>query len=324
MRVRIAVSLVVILAGCSSEADPRLALDAGRDGGQDAPVTAIDAGPETEVTGGEAVGDWCGAVHVSAPVNVPTGATLTVCAGSIVRFDDGVGMNVAGTLVLAGTRDARVTLRSNTRWSGITVDGTLTASFADLTEAETAIDGGSTSAIAFEDGAIYAAGPDAPVVRLAHGGRFDRSALIGGNTIPITGGILEMTDSFMDQLRAPSTPDCTDWNGGGMRLDHVHITGCHCPIHINRATGIVSITNSILDGSKNPIMIASCTATIHHNHFAGTSTLVLDIGDGNGIDADLADNYWEGGPPNVGTRRPDQFTGTDMYSTTPFDDVGPR
>lgn len=326
MRALLALPLVFALAGCPSTPsdDAGTRADAGRDGGRDAPITAIDAGPETEVSGGDVGGSWCGAVHVTGAVTVPAGQTLTVCAGAIVRFEASASVTVLGTLALMGTGEARVILRSDTAWPGITVSGTMTATFADVTDALTAISGSDTSTITVEDSTLVAEGAGAPLLRLANGGRFDRTSLLGGNTIPITGGILDMTDSFLDQMHPPSTPDCTDWAGGGMRLDHVHITGCHCPIHINSADEVVSITSSILDGAKNPIMIANCTATITHNHFVGTSTLVLDIGDGNGIDADLSDNYWDGGPPNVGTRRPDQFTGTTTYSMTPFTDVGPR
>jgi hypothetical protein len=324
MRALPAFLFALAFAGCPSSPDADAGRDGGRDGGRDAPISAIDAGPEMEVSGGDVSGSWCGAVHVTGAVTVPAGETLTVCAGAIVRFDATAGVTVLGTLALMGTSEARVTFRSDTAWPGITVEGTVTATFADVTDAVTALAGGASSTITVEDSTLTADGAGAPLLRLANGGRFDRSALLGGTTIPITGGILEMTDSFLDQMHPPSTPDCTDWAGGGMRLDHVHITGCHCPIHINSADEVVSITNSILDGAKNPIMIANCTATITHNHFVGTSTLVLDIGDGNGIDADVSGNYWDGGAPNVGTRRPDQFTGTDDFSMTPFTDVGPR
>jgi hypothetical protein len=314
------------LVGCPSTPATDAGADAGgrRDTGTDSPRPPIDAGPELEIAGGDVMGSWCGAVHVTADVTVPAGQTLTVCAGSIVRFDAGTGMTVAGTLALAGTAAQRVTLRSDATWSGLDVSGTVTATFSDVTEAVNAFVGTASSAITFEDGTVVAAGMSGTVARLANGGRFDRTSLLGGNTIVVTGGILEMTDSIIDQMHPPGVPDCTDWAGGGMRLDHVHVTGCHCPIHINSADDVVSITNSILDGATNPIMIANCDATITHNNFSGTSTLVLDIGRGDGIIADVSVNYWDGGPPNVGTTRPDQFTGTMTFSMTPFTDVGPR
>jgi hypothetical protein len=71
--------------GCPS--DPVMP-DAGRsDAGADAPVVPFDAGPEMEVAGGSVMGSWCGAVHVTANATVDAGQTLTICAGSVVRFD---------------------------------------------------------------------------------------------------------------------------------------------------------------------------------------------------------------------------------------------
>lgn len=332
MRTLLPLSWLLLVAGCpaptptedaGTEADTGgSGLDAGTDAGQDAPLA--DAGPEMDVAAGDVSGSWCGAIHVTGAVTVPTGETLTVCAGSIIRFDATAELTVQGTLVLDGTAAARVTLRSDDVWPGLNVSGSVQATFSDVTQATRCVLGTATSTISFEDSTLVAAGASGPVARLANGGRFDRSSLLGGGTIAITGGVLAMTDSVIDQMHGPRTPDCTDWAGGGMTLDHVRITGCHCPIHINSADEVVSITNSILDGATNPIMIANCDATITHNNFSGTGTLVLDIGDGNGIIADVSDNYWDGGAPDVGTTRPDQFTGTDVSSTTAFTDVGPR
>lgn len=325
MRLLLPLSLVLALAGCIHPAP--LDEDAGRPdaGRSDAPRIPVDAGPEMDVSGAVS-GAWCGAIHVTADVTVAAGEALTICAGSVVRFDAATSITVDGTLAIQGTDTARVRLFSDASWTGIVLSGTgtLTATFTDISDATVAINGTDGGAFSFDDGTIVAESSSTPVIRVANGATIDRSTLTGGSTIPITGGVLRMTDSTIDQLHPIVTPDCTDWAGGGMVLDHVWITGCHCPIHINSATEEVTITNSILDGATNPIMIARSVATITHNNFAGTGTLVLDIGRDDGIEADVSDNYWDGGAPNIGTTRMSQFTGTDTFSMTPFTDVGPR
>jgi len=317
-------SALLVLGGCSMDTETP---DTGpADAGVDSPLPPVDAGPESELAAGDVMGEACGALHVTGSITVPAGETLTVCAGSVLRFESGAALTVAGTLNLEGTSAQRVRLISDATWAGITVDGTVDATFVDLLNATTGVRGNAGSTIAFEDSSIVAASSSGATVRLANGGRFDRSQLIGGGSIYITGGIWEMTDSVVDQQHPPSTPDCTDWAGGGAIFDHVWITGCHCPIHFNSTDQTVRLTNSIFDGATNPIMIANTTATITHNHFAGTGTLVLDIGrrDDPQVVADVSDNYWEGGEPNIGTTTRSQFTGTDDFSTTPFTDVGPR
>jgi hypothetical protein len=316
--------LALALMGCPS--DPVMP-DAGRsDAGADAPVVPFDAGPETEVAGGSVMGSWCGAVHVTANATVDAGQTLTICAGSVVRFDADVSLSVAGTLLSEGTAGSRVSLGSDGTWTGIvlTTTGTANMTFTDIRSATIGLNGRAGGSITFNDGTIVAAAASSPVLVVGNGATLDRSVLTGGDTINITGGVLRMTDSTIDQLHPVATPDCTDWRGGGMVLDHVRITGCHCPIHINSSDEVVTITNSILDGATNPIMIANSVATITHNNFSGTGTLVLDIGRGDGIEADVSDNYWDGGDPNIGTTRAGQFTGSDVFSTTPFSGVGPR
>lgn len=295
--------------------DAAIAVDGG-------PPVVADAGPARVERGGDVSGSWCGAVDVTGTVTVPVGSTLTVCAGSILRFATRAGMTVGGTLVLAGTAARRITMTaSGTRWPGIDASGTVSGDFTDVSAAVTGVLGRTASVVRLDDSSIATS---TTTVTLANGGTFDRTRLIGGGAITITGGVLRMTDSVIDQLHPIDAPDCTIWGGGGAVLDHVRLTGCHCPLHINRTTLPLTVTNSILDGATNPVMISNTTATFHGNHFDGVGVLMLDIGDGNGIVADVADNYWLGSAPDIATARPDQFRGTAMYSTTPLAGVGPR
>lgn len=334
--------LCLLFAGCGDDgggpaaprdAGPGIPVDGG--GGRDAgsardaagmppgdagDVPPTDAGPRMVITvpGGDVMGDWCGDVTVTANVTVPAGATLTVCAGSVVTFDASVGMAVAGTLRLAGTAAAPIALTSSGRWQGLAVTGELAGDFTDISRAGLAVEGRAGSTIRLDDSTI-AMSPQ--TISLLNGGTFDRTTVTGGNTILISGGVLHMTGSTIDFGHPTVSPDCTAFSGSGAVLDHVLFTGCHCPLHINSAPGGFMVTNSIFSDATNPVMIAGTVATFHGNHFLGVGTKMLDIG--GGITADVSGNYWGGGPADIGTSAPGQFTGADVFETMPIAGAGP-
>lgn len=141
-----------------------------------------------------------------------------------------------------------------------------------------------------------------------------------GGDLRMQSGWLDLTDSTLDLVTNAAVPDCTSIQDGVVRLDHVQITGCHCPIHINAAQS-VEITNSIFDVAAVPVMIARTTGALTGNHFIG-SPGVMDVG--GGLDVDLSGNFWGGGSPTVQTSNPSQFSGTDDFSNAPFAGAGPR
>jgi hypothetical protein len=141
-----------------------------------------------------------------------------------------------------------------------------------------------------------------------------------GGPIRMLGGTLDMADSLLD-LQAPTAPpDCTSISGGTVKLDHVQITGCHCPIHINQALS-TEITGSVLDGAAVPVMLARTDALFAGNDIVG-SPGIQDVG--SGIAAEIGGNYWGGGAPTVSTQDPSQFTGADDWSDSPIPGAGPR
>ncbi len=80
---------------------------------------------------GEAT-EWSGIVHVTADVQVPVGHTLTIRPGTLVVLDgvatgeDGVDLNVKGTLEALGTRDEPVSFTAaatHEPWGEIDFDG---------------------------------------------------------------------------------------------------------------------------------------------------------------------------------------------------------
>jgi hypothetical protein len=129
-------------------------------------------------------------------------------------------------------------------------------------------------------------------------------------------------DSVVDLQHPQQAPDCVVLNGGGLDLEHSQVTGCHCPLHINRADTPLSIVSSIIDGAAYPVMIANATGTFTQSHLLGGANHILDIG--GGIAVDITGNYFDGAAPNLGTSVLDQFPGREAFLTAPIAGVGPR
>jgi hypothetical protein len=314
-----------VLLGCEAPPDGPLVPDSGapRDSGMRRPDAA---GGVTEVQAGPVSVDLCGVIEVLGSIEIPAGETVTICAGSTVTFAAESVVTVAGTLVLAGEESAGIVLQGDGgQWGGFDVQGTLTAGFVDMSGAEIAIFGNGGSTIRFDDSVINVP-RGRQSARLANGGTFDRTRILGGDTLYVSGGMLSMTDSTLDLDHPGDSPDCLATNSGGVTLDHVRIANCHCPLHFNATSMPVSVTNSILEGAAYPVMIANTDATFHGNSFDGTAEDFQDIavGGSNTIDADIAGNYYGGGPPGLDTDQVGQFRNAGDFLTEEPAGVGPR
>ncbi|MCA9603794.1 MAG: hypothetical protein KC417_17300, partial [Myxococcales bacterium] len=91
----------------------------GHDAAVDAVTPLSDAA--VDVAEGDVSGDWCGQVMVSGTVTIPTGQSLTICAGSDVRFANDAKLRVDGTLTLDGSASAPIKLGLDSTWGGIRV-----------------------------------------------------------------------------------------------------------------------------------------------------------------------------------------------------------
>jgi hypothetical protein len=241
-----------------------------------APPESCDV-PSTTLPAGDVAGDFCG--NLTAEGSLTVRETLRLGAGSVLVIPAAEEIRVDGVLELNGTKEWPIHLLSQDGWNGITVNGTLRATFAKIS------------------------------------GQF--------GAIQQNSGLVEMSDTQLDLLSPVTGQDCTNVDGGAMTLDHVHITGCHCPIHINASTGPVSISGSILDGASNPIMIGSTEgAEVHGNHLLGVLAPLLDLG--GGVRGSFSGNYYGGGAPNVESPDPSQFAGADDYEREEIPGVGPR
>jgi len=91
------------------------------------PLTASADTLVSSVPGGSITGKvvWTGSVTVAGPVTVEKGASLTVKAGTIVKFAAGAGLTVAGQMKAEGIKGALVTFTSAAAsptsgdWAGI-------------------------------------------------------------------------------------------------------------------------------------------------------------------------------------------------------------
>jgi hypothetical protein len=291
------------------------------------PMTPMNPTP-TSVPAGNVSGSWCGTVNVQGSVTIASGQSLDICAGANVTFADNALFTVTGMLKVNGTSDQHVSFTASNRWTGVRVSsgGSLTATNLDMTKASLCFDGLVGSTIQVTGATLMGCGQS---LSLANGGTFDKTIITGGITASFTGGSLNMTDSVIDLQHAGASPDCTDWSGGGAILDHVRLTGCHCPIHINSTNMPFKMTNSILDRAGVPVMIADSTnATFNGNNILSTGPQFLDIG--GGIHADVSGNFWgtdgatTGHAPGITSSNIAQFTGMGSYSQTPIAGAGPR
>jgi hypothetical protein len=272
-----------------------------------------------QVPGGDVMGMWSGEVRVAGTITVQAGQTLEIMGGSRVVFEAGA-FNIAGTLRLTGSADSRIEIIAASQWAGLKVanGGVLEGGGLEISGAAVCLTGNGGSSINLDNSLFSNCGS---AMSLVNGGVFRYITVIGGQTISITGGVLDIADSTIDFRGGAFAPDCTDWAGGSAIIDHVRFTSCHCPLHFNRTDAPVMVTNSIFDQGANSVMIANTQATFRNNVFETDQTEMLGIGPG--INADIGGNYWGGGEPNY-YPRDNQYTNTADYLTTRPTDVGPR
>ncbi len=254
-------------------------------------------------------------------------AVVTACAAPQPVPEAVAGTCDKDATTLSGTVDGTVCGNITAKGSlVIPVDQTLTITKGSVLVmpdgASIEIDG--TLAVTGEDGAPVTLTSETNWDGIGVAGTFTATGLhIVGNNAALfqSSGSVNLTDSEVDLGHAGFSPDCTTFAGGTVTYDHVHIHGCHCPMHIAASDG-VTVTNSILDGAADPIMISSATAAVHHSHLIAGDVPIDDIG--SGIDADVSGNYYGGGAPNIRTDDESQFQGAGDFSSSPFDDAGPR
>jgi hypothetical protein len=244
---------------------------------------------------------------VGAPLSIPAGRTLTVRAGAVVLVEDGVQIEIAGTLSIEGTRASPVTVQARagagpTRWAGVLVDagGTLAVRFAAVRDASLAfaIDAGAqpfTLDHVLVERAQRFARLDADGT-LRYGVYHGLGAQTPNGVLAVGGGAPLVVDTLVDQ--GSPAADLVTVGAGSPTFDHVTVRDAHCSIHVDGSLAL-QVTSSVLSDDVYGLMLESSINPV----VRGTSVLVnrdFQIGVCSGsTGVDARGNFWGGAPPRI-------------------------
>ncbi len=229
----------------------------------------------------------CDPYIVSGSLEVRSGVTLTVEAGTTVRFDKHMGLLVQGTLVARGTAENPITLTSNQGtpargdWGGIHfTDSSVDATF----DGSGAYAGGGVVQYAVIDyagwlGAALHIEDSSPYVD--HNSFTGNSGSFGASSINVNGAAI-ITNNTITGNSIPGDNVSGDgiWASGGASIINNTITGNGRGIYTN---GAPIITNNTITGNRSRSdgggVYTSGGATITGNTITGNSA----GGNGGGI-----------------------------------------
>ena len=189
--------------------------------GSPRPALVAEERPRREVSGVLDGADlvWTSAadVVVTADASVPTGATLTIEGGTRVLLADGVNLEVAGALRVAGSDAAPVLFSaSGTAWGGLRV---LPGASAELDQTWLVAGGGDPGRAFGHSGSQPLVWVDAATLTMRGGGVLDspgkafgaRDATLSLTDVRVarcdTGGELEFTRLTAERLHVSEIPD---------------------------------------------------------------------------------------------------------------------
>lgn len=268
---------------------------------------------------------WTDTVTLTANATIESGTTVTIAAGTAFEARMGTTLRVKGTLVIAGTAAAPVSMLPTTdalTWDGIVVDagGRAELHHVEGTDVATLLychadtEGCLLDHVTFSDlGSALVAEDDATITsshlsKLANGG------------ISVSNGATVIRDSYL----LTSTGDLVIQNGGSLTIEYSEIGEAigsyeHCDLHINNATAL-RIEHSNIRAAVYGMMLGGTTgAVMQYNNFveneAGKD--ISEVGVNTAVD--LRFNYWDQGAPALGAAYD-----TSMAATARLADAGPR
>jgi hypothetical protein len=270
----------------------------GDDVGDDAPGTISGAITEDAT--------WSGTVEISGDATINAGVTVTVTPGTEISARNGVGLRVQGTLEVAGTAAAPVSMLPTAdamTWAGIVVDpgGSAHLAYAQGTDVAVLMychDGsilchldhveftGISQAIVAEDLALVS---DSRITDIAN----------GGITVRGTAGDLTVRDSYV----LTSGGDLIVQQGGTLLVEYSEIGDTlgsydHCDFHISGAASLTITKTNIINGVVGMMIGGTTGASITGNNWMGNDTDVQEVG--TNVTVDMTGNYWANGAPTLG------------------------
>jgi len=254
-------------------------------------------------------------VTLTETLVIPAGETVNVGPGTTFTASAGVKVQVLGTLVVAGTADAKVeflgagTPRS---WEGIEIGsgGRLEATHLSI--------GGATLGIHALAGSSYSVsyceiGTSFKVAALFADGTFDHCKFhaSGDDTFsPVNEVSVDDVNGTMTIIDASPTITHSSFDNssplvdmiriggnGSPVFDHIKVVGAHCGFHTNGGVNNQPvIKSSVLEGMSYGIMAYASKARFENNNFIGNSADVGFCFDATAENAvELVGNYYSTG-----------------------------
>jgi hypothetical protein len=204
-------------------------------------------------------------VTFSGPTTIDPGVTVTVEAGATLNFAPSGNLSIKGTLDVAGTKAAPVTIQadpaisSGNFFGGLAVSGTLTMTYAVQHHGPIVTNAGGTATIT--DTKMFG---------------------VSGDFLIMNGGTVNVTYS---QLGAdPGTTDTT-----------------HCNMHFGGNGNNITVTNSNIYGSPYGLMFyGGQLANFQNNNWEKNTTAATDWIDSQpGVSGDFSGGFFDGAVPTA-------------------------
>jgi hypothetical protein len=295
---------------------------------------------------------WSDGKQLSGNVVIDAGKTVTIAPGARITFAKGTTVSIEGTLKAASR--AKHAVLDGAGWAGLNVDGgALDLDGVDIQNADRALRVGAGTAT-YQYGAIRASGAfdvqkdgALTVMHASVVGNTGPSPVLGTFTAtfldydagPKEGivaqsptAILSIEDSHLHGQKAPDNDLIQAEGASRIHVAHVELTQAHCGMHFDSVDAFDVSNVTIHDGAFGMMLYGSNASgdrsvkatNIFKNFGRGIEEGAPDQNQG---PITVADGYWadngNGEPDNI-RNLTGKITVTNMSTTTPIADVGPR
>jgi len=264
MRNLLSIALCLPLAACVIGDENSGGNDPGGSGGGGSNTPPVDDGSITGLIGQDT--SWSGTVLIGfsgSTTRIQPGVTVTVEPGTVIKFKQGAGLDIQGTLRVAGTSAGKVQIEPAAGNSyafilgGAPSAGKLELAYAVMKGGNIQTSAGSS--VAITDSKMW----DAP-----------------GDLLIMNGGTVNMTYSQIGP--DPGTTSAT-----------------HCNVHTNGNANTISITRSNINGAPYGFMLyGGQNAILTNNNWYDNSS---DIDTQPSVSADISGGWFDGARPVAGS-----------------------